>query len=274
MTDILTSLADSSLVEAETRGDEPRFGLLETIREYALGRLRDHGAWQQAHDRHAAYFTALARPAEYELRGDGQLAWLNRLETEAGNLSAALSWLMDQDQLDQAITFIWMTWRFWWLHGHVAELAQHWQSSSPRDRKWRRTSAPWHWPEPDSPSSPRATRTGPGGFRAEPAAVSPGGDELGAALAAAALGHCLPCSTSTHGQRPTGTDYEPAPEADTGSAPGRNGAVLAKPGPSRQFPRPDPARPAEMTALPVTFSPTAWTVARRAQTVHDPHLPL
>src|SRR5689334_2869285 len=141
VTDILTSLADSSLVEAETRGDEPRFGLLETIREYALGRLRDRGAWQQAHDRHAAYFTALARPAEYELRGDGQLAWLNRLETEAGNLSAALSWLMDQDRLDQAITFIWMTWRFWWLRGHVAELARHWeklmakrQEMAPRER--------------------------------------------------------------------------------------------------------------------------------------------
>src|ERR1700722_9404467 len=125
VTDILPSLADSSLVEAETRGDEPRFGVLETIREYALGRLRDRGAWQQAHDRHAAYFPALARPAEYELRGDGQLAWLNRLEAEAGNLSAALSWLMDQDRLDQAITFIWMTWRFWFLRGHLSEVARH-----------------------------------------------------------------------------------------------------------------------------------------------------
>jgi len=126
--DILTSLIDSSLVQAETRGDEPRFGLLETIREYALARLRDSGAWQQAHDRHAAYFTALATPGEAELRGDGQLAWLNRLEAEAGNLSAALSWLMDQDRLDQAITVMWATWKFWWLRGHVAEVARHWKT--------------------------------------------------------------------------------------------------------------------------------------------------
>ncbi|HEY2237338.1 MAG TPA: NB-ARC domain-containing protein [Streptosporangiaceae bacterium] len=46
--DTLNSLVDSSLVQPETRGDEPRFGLLETIREYALGRLRDSGAWQDA----------------------------------------------------------------------------------------------------------------------------------------------------------------------------------------------------------------------------------
>jgi hypothetical protein len=43
-------------------------------------------------------------------------------------ITLTLSWLMDQDQLDQAITFIWMTWRFWWLRGHVAEVARHWQT--------------------------------------------------------------------------------------------------------------------------------------------------
>jgi hypothetical protein len=50
---------------------------------------------------------------------------------------------MDQDRLDQAITFIWMTWRFWWLRGHVAEVARHWQTLWPKDGKWRRTSVPW-----------------------------------------------------------------------------------------------------------------------------------
>jgi predicted ATPase len=123
--DALSSLVDSSLVQPETRGNELRFGLLETIREYALGRLRDSGAWPEAHDRHAAYFLALAKPADSELRGDGQLAWLNRLEGETGNLSAALSWLVDQDRLDEAISFIWMTWRFWFLRGHLSEIARH-----------------------------------------------------------------------------------------------------------------------------------------------------
>ena len=82
----LGSLVDSSLVRAETRGGEPRFSLLETIRDYALERLAGGGDWVQAHDRHAAYFQALAEPAEAELAGPGQLAWLGRLETEHDNL--------------------------------------------------------------------------------------------------------------------------------------------------------------------------------------------
>ena len=121
----LASLVDSSLVHpaGDTRDGEPRFGLLEIIREYALDRLRDRGGWEQAHDRHAGYFVALAGPAEAELQGAGQLAWLERLETEHDNLWAALSWLVDTGQLEPAVELFWTTWRFWWLHGHIAELA-------------------------------------------------------------------------------------------------------------------------------------------------------
>src|SRR5580692_2658058 len=121
--DTLGSLVDSSLVRPQTRDGEPRFGLLETIREYALERLRDGADWLEAHDRHAAYFRALAEPAPAELQGPGQLAWLDRLETEHGNLGAAMSWLVEQDQIERAIHLSWATWRFWWLHGHAEELA-------------------------------------------------------------------------------------------------------------------------------------------------------
>jgi predicted ATPase len=123
--DTLSSLADSSLVRVEPSEDEPRFSLLETIREYALEHLRDSAAWRDVHDRHAAYFLALAKPAETELRGAGQLAWLNRLEIRRDNLSAALSWLVGQDQPGMALDLLWATWRFWWLHGHAEELARH-----------------------------------------------------------------------------------------------------------------------------------------------------
>ena len=123
--DTLGSLVDSSLVRPQTRDGEPRFGLLETIREYALERLRDGADWREAHDRHAAYFLALAEPAPAELQGPGQLAWLDRLETEHGNLGAAMSWLVEQDQLEPAIQLSWATWRFWWLRGHAEELASY-----------------------------------------------------------------------------------------------------------------------------------------------------
>jgi predicted ATPase len=121
--DTLGSLVDSSLVRPEIDNGEPRFGLLETIRDYALERLRDRGDWPEAHDGHASYFLAFAEPAPAELQGPGQLAWLARLETERGNLGAAMSWLVQQGKLEAAIHLSWATWRFWWLRGHAAELA-------------------------------------------------------------------------------------------------------------------------------------------------------
>jgi predicted ATPase len=121
--EMLGSLVESSLVGAEARADEPRFSLLETIRDYARERLAG-GGWMQAHDRHAAYFQALAEPSGAELAGPGQLPWVARLETEHDDLLAAMSWLVDQGHLDQATHLFLMTWRFWWLRGHLAELAR------------------------------------------------------------------------------------------------------------------------------------------------------
>ena len=103
------SLVDSSLVGAETRDGEPRFSLLETIRDDALERLAGGGDWVQAHDRHAAYFQALAQPSGAEFAGPGQLPWVGRLETEHDNLWAAMSWLVDQGHLDQATQLFLMT---------------------------------------------------------------------------------------------------------------------------------------------------------------------
>jgi predicted ATPase len=122
--DTLGALVDSSLVRPQTRRGEPRFSLLETIREYALDRLGEGGDWVQAHDRHAAYFLALAEPADADLEGPGQLAWLDRLETEHDNLWAAISWLAGHGPLEQAAHLSTVTWRFWWLRGHAAELAR------------------------------------------------------------------------------------------------------------------------------------------------------
>jgi tetratricopeptide (TPR) repeat protein len=51
--------------------------------------------------------------------------WLGRLETEHGNLGAAMSWLVEQDQPGPAIQLSWATWRFWWLRGHAEELASY-----------------------------------------------------------------------------------------------------------------------------------------------------
>jgi predicted ATPase len=123
--DTLGSLVGSSLVRPEPTDDEPRFRLLDTIRQYALERLREGDEWTRVHDRHAAYFLALAEPTATELAGPGQLAWLNRLEIRHDNLAAALSWLVDTGQAESAVRMIGATWRFWRLHDHAEELARH-----------------------------------------------------------------------------------------------------------------------------------------------------
>jgi predicted ATPase len=121
----LGSLVDNSMVQSQARDGEPRFRLLETIREYGLERLHESAAdWRDVHARHAAHYAALAQPAEAELQGTGQLAWLQRLEAEHGNLVAAMSWLTDQDPPDAAVRLAWATWRFWWLQGHADEMAR------------------------------------------------------------------------------------------------------------------------------------------------------
>jgi predicted ATPase len=117
-------LVESSLVRSETGDGEPRFSLLETIRDYALECLTGSGDWGQAHDRHAAYFQALAEPSATELAGPDQRSWVGRLESEHDNLLAAMSWLADQGHLDQATHLFLMSWRFWWLRGHLAEFVR------------------------------------------------------------------------------------------------------------------------------------------------------
>jgi predicted ATPase len=120
----LGSLVDSSLVWQEERGGEPRFGMLETVREYALERLRETAGWREAHDRHAAHYLSLAEAAEAGLKGPGQPGWLGRLENEHDNLRAAMSRFLEQDRVEEALRLGWGMWQFWWLRGHVDEGAR------------------------------------------------------------------------------------------------------------------------------------------------------
>jgi len=184
--DTLGSLVDSSLVRPEALDDEPRFRLLETIREYALDRLAETGDW------HAAYFMTLAQPAEAELHGAGQLAWLNRLELGHDNLNAALSWLLDRGRAAEALDLVWTTWRFWWLHGHAGELARHvdvilTQSDDmpPRQRALALSGAGFvRFAGGDHDQARRLLKRSLPLYRKA-------GDRLGLGLTAAALGHLL-----------------------------------------------------------------------------------
>jgi predicted ATPase len=190
--DTLDSLVDSSLVRSEPTNDEPRFRLLETIRGYARGRLRASGEWAPVHDRHAAYFLALAEPGAAELSGAGQLTWLNRLEAGHDNLAAALAWLVDTGQIQPALRLVWATWRFWWLHGHADELTRYMEkilahsgALPPRQRALALSGAAFQRMAGGDQISARPL------LEQSLPLYRQAGDTLGEALAAAALGHLL-----------------------------------------------------------------------------------
>jgi predicted ATPase/class 3 adenylate cyclase len=87
------SLLDKSLLrEVEGMEDEPRFVMLELLREFGLEQLESGGEQETVRRRHANFFLALAERAERKLESADQLEWINRMEQEHDNLRAALEW--------------------------------------------------------------------------------------------------------------------------------------------------------------------------------------
>src|SRR5262249_15622122 len=93
----LSSLVNRSLVLAEEHGDGLRYRMLETVREYALERLRENGEEATARKRHADCFLALAEEARPFLEKQ-ESGWLERADTEHDNLRAALACLTAQEE--------------------------------------------------------------------------------------------------------------------------------------------------------------------------------
>jgi predicted ATPase/class 3 adenylate cyclase len=117
----VASLINKSLLRQQpTAFEEPRFLMLETIREYAAERLDGEPDASEIHRRHARFFLDLAERAEPHLTGPEQARWLDDLEAEHGNLRAAFSWAADHD-LDTALRMGGALWRFWQFRGHLRE---------------------------------------------------------------------------------------------------------------------------------------------------------
>ncbi|HET6313063.1 MAG TPA: tetratricopeptide repeat protein, partial [Chloroflexia bacterium] len=133
------SLLDKSLVRQSGQEEEdvevdwePRFEMLETIREYARERLRESGEEEQTGQWHAEYYLALAEATEAELGGSRQGEWLDRLEQEHDNLRAALQWSLvdaespgdgpsNDEKLELALRLCGALGSFWEMHSHLSE---------------------------------------------------------------------------------------------------------------------------------------------------------
>lgn len=120
--DGVASLVDKSLLQQiEQAGGEPRFVMLETIREYGLECLKAAGEKEIFRQRHARFSLQLAERAEPELGSAEQPVWLAYLEQEHDNFRAALQWALEEGQQEVSLRLAAALWWFWYLHGHYRE---------------------------------------------------------------------------------------------------------------------------------------------------------
>jgi len=118
--DAIGDLADQSLLRV-LDAPEPRFAMLETIREFAGEMLDGRAEAAEVRGRFRAWFLGLARDAAPELAGPGQRPWLDRLELEHDNLRSAMDRAAADGDGGTAIGLAFALWRFWQQRGHLAE---------------------------------------------------------------------------------------------------------------------------------------------------------
>ncbi len=135
--DGLMALVDQSLVKVEEAADgEPRFRLLDTIREYAAEQLEARGETARIQARHRDWYVALAAQAAGDLSGGDQRRWLDRLELEHDDIRAVLDRAVAAPDPPVAIGLAFSMWRFWQKHGHLAEARRRLEAIA--DAPWSR----------------------------------------------------------------------------------------------------------------------------------------
>ena len=122
--DGLAALVDHSLVR-QREDDVVRFSMLQTIRDYALELLENHGGEAAVRDRHAHFYLELA---ESFASGEADETTAHaRIDTEHDNMRTALTWWLDRadDQPEPnaglALRLAVALGRFWYRHGHAVE---------------------------------------------------------------------------------------------------------------------------------------------------------
>ena len=120
--DGLSSLVGQNLMQRVDRAEaEPRFAMLETIREYAFERLADSGEQAATRRAHAAYCLVLAEEGNPELGAPDRTRWLTQCEAEIDNFRFALDWLFQTMDLDWGFRLCVALFRFWDMREHLTE---------------------------------------------------------------------------------------------------------------------------------------------------------
>ena len=116
----LTSLVDKSLVVTDEQAGATRYRMLETVRQYALDRLRESGEEAQWRGSHLACFVALAEEFYEGVGGPKQQSWFSRIASEHDNLRAALGWSAESSPIE-GLRLAGALNVFWRIRGHLGE---------------------------------------------------------------------------------------------------------------------------------------------------------
>ncbi len=128
--DGIATLVDNGLVRHDEASDgEPRFRMLETIREYALERLTESGDLEDTRNRHLTRYVTLAETTEPELTRSSQAVWLERLNEENDNIRAALAWSNESGQVELGLRLAGALVRYWSVRGLMTE-GRRWLSGA------------------------------------------------------------------------------------------------------------------------------------------------
>ena len=126
--DCLAQLLECSLIIAEEQGDEIRFTMLETLREFAAQQLTEADR-QRTEAQYVAFYLALAETAETHMRGPEQALWLDRLGAEHDNLQTALQRCTDPEM---GLRFAVMLLQYWYVRGYLREGLSHLETALKR----------------------------------------------------------------------------------------------------------------------------------------------
>lgn len=124
--DVIAALVDHSLLIAvDTALDDPRWTMLQTIREFGLEQLAALGEEQSVRKAHAKVITKMATDAEAGIYGKDQPIWLKRLTAEDANIRSALTWSLENNERELALLIAGSLWRFWSLR-HAGKEGREW----------------------------------------------------------------------------------------------------------------------------------------------------
>jgi predicted ATPase/DNA-binding CsgD family transcriptional regulator len=122
---VASLVAKNLVVRREGPDDEPRFAMLETIREFGIEQLSGSGEEDEIRHRHALYYVARAEAIAPHLQGANEQLWDAKLDADLANFRTAMAWALDCHHTEIALRII-VALQDYWQHRSLAREALAW----------------------------------------------------------------------------------------------------------------------------------------------------